>query len=838
MANSERLAALIAAYRSLDPEKDTAKLRPIMAEAATLVDPTLQPKKWAAFRTMFARFASQDEPRAALAAYLDALSVWTPEEDRDNWVHCHGEVGLLLMRLYPLGAPECDAAINHFELVVSDQPFFAEALGTLYRYRLVGDPAANWKHRMKYLRLALSQVSPVDNASGWIRVQNEIGIACTDQPSVDFAEAVEKRMACHIAALTALSGLPQSPLWIDTCLNLSEAYLFRVLGDKEDNHRQAEEYLRQAVAACNEQTDPDLRRKAYISLGRILVKRNGTETVSGLHEALTYFEKAIQLIDVQNKPELGANVEAFRVNAYRTLISLGEKQWVEPLIAGTEAALRGFDPNTHPHERRSVLQVESEGLLEAGEFAKANAALEKAIEAGEAALAQATSTEGRLERVFQLADSSALLSYCYLELEQTWKALQSLDRGKARFWHAGADPKALDGLGALIPSGGAALFPVLSWRKGAVIVVTRKEEGLRCEPVWLPKFSKPRLVQLQRGDPGWKDLGGWLKAYSYHRSEPEAWVREINAMGGILYDEVWAPVLEKLNEMNITAGAELIWFPQGGSGVLPMHAAWKEENGNRRWLIQDYAIRYAPSVQSLQAQSPGGQQNGRPVIISNPGGDLAYGDLECAWVEKSLGASGVLVFRRELATKEAVLPALLGSTLAHFATHATFDLKNPFDSSIHLAANQHVRLGEMLHLLKGNPPGVVVLSACESGMARVTSTPDEFLGFPPAFLELGTRTVLATLWPVDDAGTSVIVQRFYKEYRGEVTAAEALRRTQQWALIVTVEELFDLVGELQDEPAPVGPFASQVCSQLFGADQKDRPLAEPYFWAAFTVSGQ
>jgi CHAT domain-containing protein/tetratricopeptide (TPR) repeat protein len=837
MANSDRLAALIAAYQSLDPANDAAKLRPIMAEAATLVDRAQEPKKWATFRSMFGRFASGDEPRAALVAYLDALTVWTPEEDHDFWVHCHGEAGLLLMRLYPPGTPECDPAINHFELIVANQPFLADALGTLYRYRLIGDPFENWQHRMKYFQLALAQISPAADPPSWVRVQNEIAIAYTEEPGGDFAQGIEKRIACLIAALQALSALQQSAPWIDTCLNLSEAYLFRVLGENGDNRRLAEQYIRQAVAACNDQTDPDLRRRAYLSLGRMLTKRDGSETISGLREALTYFDGALKVIDARAKPELSANVEVFRVNAYRSLIALGEMQWVEPLVAGTESALRGYNPVAHPLQRRSLYQVKAEGLLEAGDFIRARDALEEAVKAGEASLAQATSTEGRLERIFQLADSSALLSYCYLELGQTWKALQSLDRGKARFWRAAADPKALDNLGALIPPGGAALFPVLSWRKGAVIVATIADDGVRCEPVWLPNFGNPRLMQLQRGDPAWKELGGWLKAYSYHRSQPEAWVREINAIGRVLYDEVWAPVLGRLDELKIAPGAELVWFPQAGSGVFPMHAAWREDNGNRRWLIQDYAIRYSPSVQSLQAQSPSQQQNGPPVIVCNPGGDLPFSDLECAWAEKTIGSAEVRSFHGASATKEAILPTLAGSSLAHFSTHAAFDLKNPFDSSINLAANQDVRLKELLPLLKDNPPGIVVLSACESGMARVTATPDEFLGFPAAFLELGTRTVLATLWPVDDAGTSAIVQRFYKEYTGETTAAEALRRAQDWALTVTTEELFDLVGELQGEPAPVGPFAAQVCLQLFGADPKLQPLAEPYFWAAFMVSG-
>jgi CHAT domain-containing protein len=203
-----------------------------------------------------------------------------------------------------------------------------------------------------------------------------------------------------------------------------------------------------------------------------------------------------------------------------------------------------------------------------------------------------------------------------------------------------------------------------------------------------------------------------------------------------------------------------------------------------------------------------------------------------------MGTANTRVFRGPAAAKAAVLAVVGGARRIHLATHAVFDLERPLDSYLRLAGPEKLTLNELLPHLAGNAPEMLVLSACETAMSRVTATPDEFLGFPAAFLHAGARTVIATLWPVSDDAAAPLMGRFYTELHNPKTSpAKALRRAQMWLRTAKARDFMKLLGELRDEPDPVGGLASQLRLQLRAADPQSRLFAEPFFWAAFTVTG-
>jgi len=887
LPDAERLAALVAESRSLDRVRDAARLREIFAESALLVDRKAQPKKWAAFRSMYAQLSGNIDPAAALAAYREALTIWDPNADHDSWADCHMNIGFLLVQTNSMGTPEAEAALQHLELVVADFPWVANTLALLYRYRGTGDPFENWRRQVQYFELALSRVSRENDPAGWASLMNELAICWPAEPGSRFDVTMKKRIEYHQRALDAVaaihkqSGTPAEKVWIETSIYLNEAYGFLVDGDgrenkrkaKEDareafaahtreasdamqragealdrwneafseqktlpleNEREAEAYARQALAACSSSVPPEVRAQVLLALGRTLARTRAPEPLPRLQEALVLFDQAEVLIDPAVQTVIAANIDSLRAATYLELVQLGELEAADKLVAAAEAAYPLYDPRTYSSARREVMQMEGEGLVATGRWSEAVCAFDRAVEAGEAALALAESRQGRLERIFELRDSWALKAYCHLQLGEIPQALEALDRSKSRMWRLDVPSASFESLAGLIPPGGALVFPVFAAPKGAVAVVTECGTAV----VHLPNFGKNQLSRLLHGDDSSYEPGGWIRAYIFRNSNTYRWLDEIDVVGTILYREIWMPVLEKLAQFGVRCGAELVWFPQAGTNILPMHAAWRADGANRRWLVEDYAIRYAPSVRALVCGARQEVACAPALLVSDPNGDLPFSGMELAWARRCLPDLHPTVLIGKAATQTDVIAALPRASLVHFSTHAAFDLEDPFQSSLLLADRQPLTIDRLLPLLREAPPRTVVLSACETAMTRVTGTIDEMLGFPAAFLENGTRTVLASLWPVEDSATAVLTGYFYREsFQEGKTPAQALRVAQNWLRSVTVAELSGLFRELKNDPGPAGAQAARVRSSLFGADPGFRPYTHPFFWAAFTIFG-
>ncbi len=112
---------------------------------------------------------------------------------------------------------------------------------------------------------------------------------------------------------------------------------------------------------------------------------------------------------------------------------------------------------------------------------------------------------------------------------------------------------------------------------------------------------------------------------------------------------------------------------------------------------------------------------------------------------------------------------------------------------------------------------LVVLSACETGLGE-TAGGEGVFGLQRALQVAGARGVVASLWQVDDRATAALMERFYVglwDAQAPLGKAEALRQAQLWMLREGGRRGFHL-----------GPAGAPA----------DRRLP-PYFWAAFTLSG-
>ena len=119
-----------------------------------------------------------------------------------------------------------------------------------------------------------------------------------------------------------------------------------------------------------------------------------------------------------------------------------------------------------------------------------------------------------------------------------------------------------------------------------------------------------------------------------------------------------------------------------------------------------------------------------------------------------------------------VFECLPEANVAHFATHAYFSLENPLDSGI-ILADGVLTIREILKLdihLK-----LLVLSACESGMNSSLGG-DEMVGLAQGFMLAGAKSMLVSLWKVNDLSTASLMKSYYTRWiNEEANNAEALR---------------------------------------------------------------
>lgn len=104
-------------------------------------------------------------------------------------------------------------------------------------------------------------------------------------------------------------------------------------------------------------------------------------------------------------------------------------------------------------------------------------------------------------------------------------------------------------------------------------------------------------------------------------------------------------------------------------------------------------------------------------------------------------------------------PPCLGPPSAKLArSYRSYHMTN--GSTIRTPAFASLSLDALLRTTDHNPPRLVVLSSCDTGHHIAGSAPDEFIGLPLGFLQLGAGGVLATRWPVSDVATALFVSAF------------------------------------------------------------------------------
>lgn len=820
----------------------------------------------------------------AISGFNKALAIRTRQDYPELWADTEYNLAAAYTeRIRGEQAENLETAIHLFHGVLdvytrqADAARWAmvqNALGNAYLRRVRGVRTENLDKAIACYERSLEVRTRERFPADWAMSHSNLTNAYAQRRQSDKVENVELAINRYHQALEVRTRHAFPEEWAAVQLNLGLAYAERRQGDRTENLRQAIYHYQQCLEVYTRRAFPENFAMAHHALGNAYADMLLNDQTTNVLLAIQSYKQSLEVYDLHQYPKAHGRTQRSLGNLY-----FDEGDWRQAHDAyaaatkGGEALLAAA--YTEAGRRAEVEETSREYirdaycLLRLGRPADALLRLERGktrllaevlalIGADLAGLpdAQRQSIQELRQAIRELEAEDRMLGNTPArrferklgeELRVARARLNFITQGiraeRPEFLSAGLD---LSSLLAQIPQRGALVAPLLTSEGSAVFVLP---DGVRevtdAHVIRLDDFTEADLrFQLHGTDEA--EPGGWLGTYFSQRGNPNGWLNTIETTTRMLWDELLGPVYKYLRSAGLAEGASVLLMPQGGLGVLPLHAAWREMDGVKRAFLDDYTVSYAPSgyahsVSQRRLREPQRQRRSLLLVI-NSGSDLIFAPSEGLAVMNLFDKETSQALAEADATPDAVIEAARERSYLHFACHGFYASKDAMQSGLQLAGPTPLTLAKVIAELDLGATRLVTLSACETGLTEVGRSPDEYVGLPAGFLLAGAPAVVSTLWSVVDVSTMLMMERFYQFHLvGKLAPAAALRKAQLWLRDVTSAKL----GELFREHLRTAPGRSYMPEKVarkyfrkFTLDPRDkRPFSHPFYWAGFTFSG-
>ncbi|MBT8202533.1 MAG: CHAT domain-containing protein [Acidimicrobiia bacterium] len=186
-------------------------------------------------------------------------------------------------------------------------------------------------------------------------------------------------------------------------------------------------------------------------------------------------------------------------------------------------------------------------------------------------------------------------------------------------------------------------------------------------------------------------------------------------------------------------------------------------------LMPEVEVSVAPSLEAWDRASqnrPSVARSSAATLIAGP--DLTAAPAEVAAIAESYRNPHVLTGMEATATS--ALSALDGAAVGHVAAHGVFRADNPSFSSL-LMSDAPLTVYD-LQLIR-TPPGLMVLSSCDTGISKVIAG-DELLGLSAALIDMGVGNLVAPIVPIADEVVPDLMADFHRYLTGGATPSRSL----------------------------------------------------------------
>jgi len=248
----------------------------------------------------------------------------------------------------------------------------------------------------------------------------------------------------------------------------------------------------------------------------------------------------------------------------------------------------------------------------------------------------------------------------------------------------------------------------------------------------------------------------------------------VTNLARVLYADLFKPLRPHLN------GNKVFIVPHRSLHFLPFDVL----HDGKHFLVEKFSFSYLPSAAAIRFLKNRNSRLQSALVFGNPATDDAISLPPLEWAEKEALEIGRFfapgkVLTGAAATKTRFLTLANKFDVVHFACHASMNPSKPMNSRLYLARDPSQDGGLStadLYAVKMNA-SLVVLSACETGLAQL-ETGDELIGLVRGFFFAGTRSIVASLWRVNDEATMMLMLSFYKNIKAKIPPSEALRNAK------------------------------------------------------------
>ncbi|MEM7367890.1 MAG: CHAT domain-containing tetratricopeptide repeat protein [Bacteroidota bacterium] len=275
-----------------------------------------------------------------------------------------------------------------------------------------------------------------------------------------------------------------------------------------------------------------------------------------------------------------------------------------------------------------------------------------------------------------------------------------------------------------------------------------------------------------------KQISEPIDQISPHSSTPSSTIPELWKNANYLYQLIFAPIRENLNQLD-----ELIIIPDDELGFLPFELlvnTLPDSSKIPTFLLHSFQISYAFSASLLTEMQDAPDEEAKinllvmsphfpPIVNNNPQFytrdsyfPLPFSRKESQHISDSYQATLLIDSLASKAQFKALSPK---SRIIHLATHAkAFNKDSRFSHIAFSLTNNvnendnHLNVDEIYAM--NLQAEMVVLSACETGLGEIKKG-EGIISLGRAFTYAGAKSIISTLWSVNDQSTSELMISFY-----------------------------------------------------------------------------